>query len=429
MTPQRQVSELLDRALVVVTLFVMTAAVIPLLSTRGDSANVDLVEGFPLMQQLMMSLYGLTALLAIPIRASIWQSARRCWPLLLLVAWAVASSAWSAEPELTARRSVALMISTGYGLYLSARFTPEQFWRLLATTFLLAAALSVVFAVLIPSLGTHVQDQHAGAWRGVYRQKNGLGMVMGVSVVILVWLACRNPRERLATLAAAIFCAALLLLSRSRTGMITCLSMLLLLAFVTLPLVRRLVFWIVAPVVLFILILAITGNLPDSEELLGMIGRDATLTGRTMLWAEAFPDFLNRPWLGHGYRTYWLGYSGPSWVIWNLLEWDPGSGHNGYVDLLLELGLCGMALFLFAMIHIARRFLRCRSAGIGDVTGHLLLIGYTLVVSLTESVLLTRNNISWITFIASYAYIAQSATRRMETTSQPDLESKRLSSG
>lgn len=426
MTSQHQIGELLERSMVVVTLFVMTAAVIPLLSTGGDSANIDLIEGFPLMQRLLMVLYGLTAIVAIPHRTAIWQSAKRCWPLLLLVVWAVASVAWSAEPELTARRSVALMISTGYGLYLSSRFTAEQFWRLLATTFLIAAGLSFAFVVLMPALGTHVQDQHAGAWRGVYRHKNGLGIVMGVTVVILAWLSYRNPRERLVTLAAMIFCAGLMVLSRSRTGMITCLSMLMLLAIVTVPLIRRLVFWTVVPVVVFILIQMVTGTLPSGEELLNMIGRDATLTGRTMLWAEALPDFLNRPWLGHGYRTYWLGYSGPSWVIWNLLGWDPGSGHNGYVDLLLELGLAGMGLFLFAMVHVARQFQRCMSAGMSDVTGHLLLMGYTLVVSITESVLLTRNNISWITFIASYAFIAQSAKQQMKVATQPESDPKNL---
>ena len=45
--------------------------------------------------------------------------------------------------------------------------------------------------------------------------------------------------------------------------------------------------------------------LPDSESALGIIGKDATLTGRVDLWQQVLKLVDEKPVLGWGYRAMW----------------------------------------------------------------------------------------------------------------------------
>lgn len=71
--------------------------------------------------------------------------------LLLLVVVALCSLFWSVSPEVTLRRSVALVGTTAIGAYLATRYTVGGQLRLLAWALGIAALLSLVFGLLLPS--------------------------------------------------------------------------------------------------------------------------------------------------------------------------------------------------------------------------------------------------------------------------------------
>lgn len=86
-----------------------------------------------------------------------------------------------------------------------------------------------------------------------------------------------------------------------------------------------------------------------NDEVAGMVGRNANLTGRTDLWKFLLALHTNRT-LGTGYESFWLGDRLAQ--VWQAF---PGSGineaHNGYLEVLLSLGvigLCFLGLFLGA---------------------------------------------------------------------------------
>jgi exopolysaccharide production protein ExoQ len=73
------------------------------------------------------------------------------------------------------------------------------------------------------------------------------------------------------------------------------------------------------------------------------LGRDPTLHGRTGIWSVVLAQQTN-PLLGVGYQTFWLGDR--LTAVWGQL----GAGflneaHNGYLEIYLNLGLVGVALF------------------------------------------------------------------------------------
>jgi O-antigen ligase len=47
-----------------------------------------------------------------------------------------------------------------------------------------------------------------------------------------------------------------------------------------------------------------------SDVFFAILGKDATLTGRTKIWAAVMREIEDRPWLGYGYQAVWGDKSG-----------------------------------------------------------------------------------------------------------------------
>ena len=68
-------------------------------------------------------------------------------------------------------------LCTLFACYLSARYTTERFMQLLIFMGVIAALLSIFFALALPSYGIF-QGYAGGAWQGICKHKNALGVSM-----------------------------------------------------------------------------------------------------------------------------------------------------------------------------------------------------------------------------------------------------------
>ncbi len=78
-----------------------------------------------------------------------------------------------------------------------------------------------------------------------------------------------------------------------------------------------------------------------------LLGKDATLTDRTLLWSELLKVKIN-PLFGAGFESFWLGdrfrtFADSRW-------WQPNQAHNGYLETYLNLGLVGLVLLIVLLI-------------------------------------------------------------------------------
>ena len=81
-----------------------------------------------------------------------------------------------------------------------------------------------------------------------------------------------------------------------------------------------------------------TGILP---YVTAIFHKDATFSGRTPLWARTLSEFIKKPVLGYGYRSYYELYG----AVGN------GYGcHNYYLDMLYQRGIIGLGLILVLFI-------------------------------------------------------------------------------
>jgi O-antigen ligase len=95
----------------------------------------------------------------------------------------------------------------------------------------------------------------------------------------------------------------------------------------------------------FVVFLVVFTNL--EESLVTSLGRDLTLTDRTVVWGELLRMNTNAL-MGVGYDTFWLGDRLGYFVQNSLVN----SAHNGYLEMYLELGWCGLLLFAGMVISV-----------------------------------------------------------------------------
>jgi exopolysaccharide production protein ExoQ len=81
-------------------------------------------------------------------------------------------------------------------------------------------------------------------------------------------------------------------------------------------------------------------------------GKDATLTGRTDLWATGLSYIAERPLQGLGYRSFWVIGFAPAEELWAMFDVPSGAGfnfHNTYISNAVEIGLIGLGLQIAIM--------------------------------------------------------------------------------
>jgi exopolysaccharide production protein ExoQ len=81
-------------------------------------------------------------------------------------------------------------------------------------------------------------------------------------------------------------------------------------------------------------------------SLVQAMGRDSTLTGRTELWSTLGRMIVD-PLLGTGFESFWLGERVSR--LWSVYWWHPRQAHNGYLEVLLNLGWFGIALIALVL--------------------------------------------------------------------------------
>ena len=95
-------------------------------------------------------------------------------------------------------------------------------------------------------------------------------------------------------------------------------------------------------------------------------GKDSTLTGRTDLWRTGLTLISDKPFLGVGYRAFWVKGNGPAEQLWAMFGEPSGAGfnfHNLYISNAVDLGLVGLSIevaliYLTASILVVLAFVR-----------------------------------------------------------------------
>lgn len=422
---------LVEFAIALFGLFFMSGTLNSLLAPPGAVSA-------PMVQAIggALGLYSVVALLLI--RDAIGRTLGLYWPMILPVALAVMSLAWSEDVSLTLRRSGSLVLTTAFALWLAFRFTPTQIFRLVV---IMAVAIVIAnFAViqLWPSRGIHqasdvINPQHAGKWRGLFGHKNDFGRLISLVIAILAiafFLRTGGPRWRWIFL--PLIALSVLMIARSQSSQAAMLSATVPTAVVALLAMRnmsptgRSVLLVVA--LPFAVIAALSAQLVF-EYVLGLLGRDATLTGRTEIWEGVILSLRETAVLGGGYGAGWQIVGDRLAALTGI---EVGHAHNGFLDLVVDIGTVGLVITLIFMLWLGALAFRYLMQGVRPEISALALamVIFAFVGNVAGSFLLLHNSVFWVLPVVTFVKLrdvpyrtrqAQFGTRRgyIQRTRQP----------
>jgi len=117
-----------------------------------------------------------------------------------------------------------------------------------------------------------------------------------------------------------------------------------------------------------------------------LTGKDQTFSGRTAIWAIINEHIAQRPLLGSGYGAYWVeSVTSPSYEVERRLYFYPTEAHNGYLDVINDLGWVGAICLLGYLLTFLRQGLRLFKFARAPAALYLALLFEQLIIDLSES--------------------------------------------
>jgi exopolysaccharide production protein ExoQ len=305
--------------------------------------------------------------------------------LLTVVAYLFVSTLWSVDAETSFRRAVEYFFFVlgviGIGNSLSA----DEYLGLLRKLVFWSAVFSLLLVPIVPA-AVLMSD---GPLRGIFAHKNVLGQVMAAGVLASLYEMRSGSGSRGSCVAMIILFIGLTVAAKSSTSLMT--------AFVFCAVEILLAVsgrrFVIIMTLVSIPTLLIIWLSPDF--ILDLLGKDATLTGRTELWYFVDICISQRPLLGWGFSAFWSQTNQVANEISMNLGWSVPQAHNGLRELLLEVGIIGTSLFVIVFLRniwIALRCLRTPASELGKTL--LLCCGGILLVGVSEEVLVDPSQIS-----------------------------------
>ena len=131
-----------------------------------------------------------------------------------------------------------------------------------------------------------------------------------------------------------------------------------------------------------------------NAELAGAVGRDPTLTGRTIIWSAVLSMHTN-PLFGTGYESFWLGPRLQH--VWQSAGAGINEAHNGYLEVYLNLGIIGVVLMAGFLISSYRSI--CRRLDTFSSFGSLSLALWTILPFYNVTEAAFKGQLIFVTFL------------------------------
>lgn len=329
------------------------------------------------------------------------------WPFWLALGWCWLSLTWALDPGVAVRRLVLTTIIIWSVFAVVRQVGVER--TLLFVRAALVAMLIVNFVTVLafPAVGLHTANGDdpmlAGQWRGFMGHKNQAGLLCAMTILFFSYDRRKIPYALLA--AVILFSSVFLWFSGSKTSLG--------LVFVAVaigfgfayakaryfnhstmsPTARSL---IVATISLLLLPVIHFGV--QSDWFLNYLADPSGLTGRTDIWAAMMRYYLNNPVFSAGYGSFWnIGNASPMLTFGKGWVLSVSQGHNGYLDLLVTIGLPGLVLVLMAaFVFPAQRLFA--TARLSKATSALVaaVLVFCFMHNFTESSLFDRDTLGQV---------------------------------
>lgn len=289
------------------------------------------------------------------------------WVIMVLPIFAMLSTIWSAAPAASALDGFQMLFTTIISLRIVETLTTRQI--MIAMMIALGGATAASVLNLAIGFSPPVYEVN-GAFLGIFTQKNNLAKAVfwfafATTAISLIY---RRPLIGLITTGLTF---PLTLIAASKTGQIGYAFILILLILAGL---RRMSiqYRILIPALLVLTLSGLafvyiaTGGALVGDFLV-LMGKNPTLTGRTVIWGVGLVVWRENMLVGIGLNSFWTSpeFSDAVAFIANNVDDGIRGFHNVYVEYLVALGIFGAGYLIFllglAFVRLWRDYLTTRS--------------------------------------------------------------------
>ena len=363
-------------------------------------------EGSPARQAGYLLLFGLALYgvnpLANPDRVLVVPLA-----ILLALAWCWLSMSWSLAPGITGRRIflTTIVIWSIFAIVRHAGYDqPVAIIRVMLAGLLV---INIAVSALYPELGVHHVNEPGdkgliGDWRGVMVHKNFAGPTAAMAVLFFLFDAKRIPMVlRVLVIAAGCY---FLYRSGSKTSVGIGIFAIMLGAVMQFYTGKYRIF------VILLLglagIAAVIAAYIYKDPLAGNFTDERAFTGRPLIWKALIDFWKVHPWTGSGYGAFWnIGGKDPIYHYATGWVTEITIGHNGYIDMLAQVGIPGLILMLIAVVIMPTyRILTATGAPPARLALTLAVLYFCIGHNSTESSLFERDAIPQVFMMLAIAF-------------------------
>jgi exopolysaccharide production protein ExoQ len=406
----------LESFFIFVSLMLVTQALTPVLMAGGTSDDA-LGDSNPATLLSALVIYTIAFFMVARRPGAMLETVKDDWLFVAIFALPVVSVIWSVDHGTSARRVVALVMTGVYCIYLARRLSPDDFLRRLLLALFVGGVLSLIYTALDPQQAIEHSAINSGSWKGVYGHKAILGRIAAIAVTVSVYVKPKHTWEgpmRWATIAIFLF---LSIKSQSRASWLMMMGGFGFMFLIAILRNKRLSSGIKLTIAISLGVMVLVATAVMFDTILAAFGRDDTFSGRTTLWNGAIAVAkASHPFLGAGYRAFWTA-TGAAGVRDYIQGWArlPGHGHNGYLDVWLELGWAGVALFaVFLIVMIARLARRVLRETNEPAWAAFSIFFFVFILNnASVTVAFKHTDIAWICAVLACLYTRQCVTARL----------------
>jgi O-antigen ligase len=336
------------------------------------------------------------------------------YPLVFsLPVFALVSALWTQSLSKTIPFAVFGLLLTCFGVYLADRFEPDRLIELFLFVGWTAALISIVAVIVYPAAGIWKVDA-SGAWRGLYYHKNHLGMLTTFMLFPAFFAKPKTQLERVGLIAYFLLSLVLVAFSQSRTAWLLFVICLVAIGFVKLyprlPSRERMLLTIGIAVLTFVTAaVAVTSY----REIAISLGKDPTLTGRTVIWSAVWKAVGRHPVIGYGYKAFWLPTTQSDALNVQMAVGNVrlNNSENGILEMWLELGVIGVSLLVLTVAQACRNGLRAlnKSNSPQAVGWFVMILFFNLLSFVDGEKLMFPHTIEWLLLVTAYIGLAREA--------------------
>jgi exopolysaccharide production protein ExoQ len=378
------------------------------------------------LDRLVLSGLSIAGIVVLSRRRFDWSGTlrRHRW-LLVLLTYMFISTFWSDITFIALKRWIREVIVVIMALVIMSEANPR---RALESVLRRSAYVLIPFSFMLikyyPALGRQY-GRWSGIemWTGVTAQKNGLGRLCMISVFFLLCSLYQWWRERASVRVSyqpwadiSVLLIALVLFKGADSSTSLASLVVGVATFLGLCLFQKLK--LMAPKTCLLALMILLIGFGVSAPFLGgsnvaifssSLGRDETLTGRTEVWAAVLPVVKQHPLLGSGFGSFWTDARRQLYEI--------PTAHNGYLDILLELGAVGLAFCTMWLLSCARQLHRALSQDYDWASIAICFLIMGLVYNNTESALNSlTEHMTAVVVLTSLVVPARLRTRKCAST-------------